>query len=1330
MPRRKVVFLQAEDDDRLRKVFELIANMHDRDGYASYVQLREIEKTCYENASVRGFFGLGEEPEPSAIKHFFHSVALDFSFSKSLDWEDFKRWYHSVLRARRALELDACLPPGPDWKAPGGQLAPSLPLTRISNDDLLEGVLRGDVGFVRRLVQSGASVNAPVQPHGHSEFMTLLHVLSCKPNLLNGAGLIEEIIRRQADLDALSTLGSTPLIYACAARNLTAAELLLDAGADPDIADDYSQTALKSALQGHKHMEFSEWETSTASYVRLLVNWGSDLNNGGGAGGHAPLVDAVLANSEVLVDQLLWLGAKPQGLHEAVELAGSNILRSLCEALANPYLRDQEERTVMEIALMRDDYEILDFLREFQGKLERERHPHVKTRQRSAEGNQQEQHKHHSIIRQQHSTVGKNTTWSKRCSRKTAKLCKRISETKTYSMLMLLVLAVALFLPDTFVLSEATAIHVLDWLLVLIFFLFLQEWALQVVANYDTYVGSFFFWMDLVGITSVPLDHSIFTRLTEGGTDGVDSSVLVRLTRLARLGARAGRFTKLVKLMRYLPGMKEAQHETKNTAQVVAAKILSVLSMNVSCLIIMMVIMLPIFDLIRFPEADHSMRAWSAYIAGVVESHPEGLAEAIQDMEIFYKSTSLNYFPYQVNLVFGNGTSTSWRLDADKPFRAADRRPYETDNCTVMFNWKMPNWIDSLMNVLIIITITVMMTGATMVVSNSVSRIVLDPLEELMDCIQDIAGDIFSSVTEMSSKLNRSATSNKGGDNADKAAGEATELDLLDKVLKKLSTLLELATKTKNGAEFTLEGMGDEDQEMLLAWTGAREALPEMLADEHYSPAPGSPGAMDAEIVALEELQWVDASDSWLEDWNWSVFEVTEPQRLSVFVAACVLNGALEETDTDTLQCFAKECSKGYNEPKVAPYHNWMHAVDVTFTAFRILKLCNTSRFLTLHDRLALLLSALCHDIGHTGRQNHFLIEEESDFALRYNDNSPLEQMHAAKLFEILRLPSCAVFEHLEPSQYRVVRHVCIQAILNTDKSRSGQVQQELKSAYNTHAVRFNTAMLEELSSPGSFGDSTDTVDLLRSEEVKSQLRVLVLHFADMSNALKAWSLCKLWADMAVEELLQQGDAERALGMPVLPTHDRAKVNLPYSQLLHAEYIVSPLLFNAGNLLPPLVLYDQALLDNLGEWLHEWDSSPDACEDEHGKMQERLAKLAKTHSRRSLTFRHKLEAICQRVSTRQADEGSAQLDMANVMDDWNFERAVLKLGTAARKSMSATLFKKASFFFPWRGHRPVQGAPQEAETGHKVEAESMDAPSILDDFDDKGAEREVTPAKE
>ena len=61
-----------------------------------------------------------------------------------------------------------------------------------------------------------------------------------------------------------------------------------------------------------------------------------------------------------------------------------------------------------------------------------------------------------------------------------------------------------------------------------------------------------------------------------------------------------------------------------------------------------------------------------------------------------------------------------------------------------------------------------------------------------------------------------------------------------------------------------------------------------------------------------------------------------------------------------------------------------------------------------------MLTAALCHDMGHEGHNNGFLVASSSPLALLYNDTSVLENMHVALAFRAMRdQPECNLLESL-----------------------------------------------------------------------------------------------------------------------------------------------------------------------------------------------------------------------------------------------------------------------------------------------------------------------------
>lgn len=70
------------------------------------------------------------------------------------------------------------------------------------------------------------------------------------------------------------------------------------------------------------------------------------------------------------------------------------------------------------------------------------------------------------------------------------------------------------------------------------------------------YLWSFFFWLDLISLLSMPMDIYFFVQYITGGNEIIlqtdDASNVARVGRASRVGTRAGRYIKLVKLIRII----------------------------------------------------------------------------------------------------------------------------------------------------------------------------------------------------------------------------------------------------------------------------------------------------------------------------------------------------------------------------------------------------------------------------------------------------------------------------------------------------------------------------------------------------------------------------------------------------------------------------------------------------------------------------------------------------------------------------------------------------------------------------------------------------------
>jgi len=340
------------------------------------------------------------------------------------------------------------------------------------------------------------------------------------------------------------------------------------------------------------------------------------------------------------------------------------------------------------------------------------------------------------------------------------------------------------------------------------------------------------------------------------------------------------------------------------------------------------------------------------------------------------------------------------------------------------------------------------------------------------------------------------------------------------------------------------------------------------------------------------------------------------------------------EFDPVVMGNFLQEAELGY--VKSAPYHNWFHAVDCTHAVYRLLQLCSAEAYLSKEERYALIVSAISHDLGHPGLNNTFLIETGHELALLYNDKSPLENMHCARLFEIVGQARCNVFASLTKAQYYEVRKVCIDSILHTDNAQHFTMVKEVQMLYEVNSEMFDASRDVFLES-----DSTqnvlvqEAVECFRLPESRKLIVNLFLHMADISNCTKPFRISRIWSWQILEEFFMQGEAEAKLGVPVQALNDRDRVNRPFSQVGFIEFLVSPLMFIAMRVLPQTEHLAVQMLQNARTWQKHWETEKNdpPSEVDRKNLDVRIMKME---------HRYRLAQVSKGLSERSPSRGRLQ----------------------------------------------------------------------------------------
>ena len=177
--------------------------------------------------------------------------------------------------------------------------------------------------------------------------------------------------------------------------------------------------------------------------------------------------------------------------------------------------------------------------------------------------------------------------------------------------------------------------------------------------------------------------------------------------------------------------------------------------------------------------------------------------------------------------------------------------------------------------------------------------------------------------------------------------------------------------------------------------------------------------------LSSESQQKLQKLLSWpsLSQWNFDIFEVAElsngtpllflgwailgsPYSQESMAASCGIDVELSREGYNftvlfdirqkTLCNYLRAVEGDYKSEN--PYHNNIHASDVVQTLHVFIQR-GGKEFAEEIELFSILFAAVGHDVGHPGFTNSFQEHAGTQAALRYNDKSVLENMHASRTF-------------------------------------------------------------------------------------------------------------------------------------------------------------------------------------------------------------------------------------------------------------------------------------------------------------------------------------------
>lgn len=169
-----------------------------------------------------------------------------------------------------------------------------------------------------------------------------------------------------------------------------------------------------------------------------------------------------------------------------------------------------------------------------------------------------------------------------------------------------------------------------------------------------------------------------------------------------------------------------------------------------------------------------------------------------------------------------------------------------------------------------------------------------------------------------------------------------------------------------------------------------------------------------------------------LNSWEFNVFECTTKELTEAAFSFFANRGFLKDFSISEkdFRNYLQAVQANYQSN---PYHNYLHAIEVTHFIYLLdHKLC-LSDYLTKTQRFALFLAALNHDIAHPGKSAIYQKNLLTDIYEKYGEGSTLEKYHIDVAFALLEDPEWSI---LPKNDSEYIKAFMKKLILATDMQK------------------------------------------------------------------------------------------------------------------------------------------------------------------------------------------------------------------------------------------------------------------------------------------------------
>lgn len=238
------------------------------------------------------------------------------------------------------------------------------------------------------------------------------------------------------------------------------------------------------------------------------------------------------------------------------------------------------------------------------------------------------------------------------------------------------------------------------------------------------------------------------------------------------------------------------------------------------------------------------------------------------------------------------------------------------------------------------------------------------------------------------------------------------------------------------------------------------------------------------------------------------------------------------------------------------PFHNFWHGFSVLQMIYVIgERNFQLNDFFIDKEYIFLLLAAVGHDICHPGFNNSFLIATKHEIAVKYSNNSVLENHHTAVMLEILKVSELFSYEDM-----KIISPMIVEAILSTDMARHKQVCDDYSLVIENYD-RDNRSCRQKFAN-------------------------YLLHCADLGNQALDFEITSLWSLKILREFNFQVLCEEKSGIRVseFMRTGNAIDKIKASQIGFIDNIILPLWVKLTENVKNLEDFPEELKKNKKKW--------------------------------------------------------------------------------------------------------------------------------------------------